>query len=568
MLTKVEQFDASNWTTLLATPVQYDYDADNNRVKKTEPGATGYDAATVYVGNYYEASNDVVWVDDSVPAGATLASNNESWAWSGSSPTPKSGNLTHPSALVAGWHQHYFNNATQTMPVGTGDKLYAWIYIDPTNPPTEVMLQWYESVGGWEHRAFWGADQIAAGTLGTASRYQACACLPASGRWLLIGVPAASVGLEGKTVTGMAFTLYGGKATWDKAGKFTPTLSNVTKYYYFGGQRVAMRNSSGVAWLHGDHLGSASAATNDNGGTLISDLRYTPYGSPRNPSGNMPTNRQFTGMPTNGGGIGLVSMGAREYDPLIGRFISADTIVPGAGNPQAFNRYSYTRNNPLSRVDPSGHADQCAFNEGCGGGPTMRQLIDNHDEGSLTDDEFRDAKVGYYSSNPNSNPMHDSSLGDLEKLEAVLAKEQYQQDAQKSSEQDWGTVILFGIVASAENGDGGDPLATANSSHLNTNSSIGHFGIYEIKIENEVYKYGKADMGRLTEASGLPTRLHQQVRKLQENSPGQQITGKIVEDLGVTTTAQAKQAETAHLQKYYNTTQKIPPGNKKTFRPQ
>ncbi|MER3448194.1 MAG: hypothetical protein C4291_15860, partial [Candidatus Dadabacteria bacterium] len=48
----------------------------------------------------------------------------------------------------------------------------------------------------------------------------------------------------------------------------------------------------------------------------------------------------------------------RFYDPLLGRFLSADSIVPGAGNPQAFNRYSYVLNNPLRYTDPSGH---CAY---------------------------------------------------------------------------------------------------------------------------------------------------------------------------------------------------------------
>jgi hypothetical protein len=43
------------------------------------------------------------------------------------------------------------------------------------------------------------------------------------------------------------------------------------------------------------------------------------------------------------------------YDPLIGRFLSADTIVPGAGNPQAWNRYTFVFNNPLGYVDASGH---------------------------------------------------------------------------------------------------------------------------------------------------------------------------------------------------------------------
>ncbi len=44
---------------------------------------------------------------------------------------------------------------------------------------------------------------------------------------------------------------------------------------------------------------------------------------------------------------------------MLGRFISADTIVPGAGNAQAFNRYMYVRGNPLQFSDPSGHYEAC-----------------------------------------------------------------------------------------------------------------------------------------------------------------------------------------------------------------
>jgi len=50
-------------------------------------------------------------------------------------------------------------------------------------------------------------------------------------------------------------------------------------------------------------------------------------------------------------------MNARYYLPGTGRFLSADTIVPNPTNPQSFNRYSYVRNNPINRVDPSGHID-------------------------------------------------------------------------------------------------------------------------------------------------------------------------------------------------------------------
>jgi hypothetical protein len=48
-------------------------------------------------------------------------------------------------------------------------------------------------------------------------------------------------------------------------------------------------------------------------------------------------------------------MGAREYDPSLGRWLSADSIVPEPGNPQSFNRYAYVLNNPLRYVDPTGH---------------------------------------------------------------------------------------------------------------------------------------------------------------------------------------------------------------------
>jgi RHS repeat-associated protein len=64
------------------------------------------------------------------------------------------------------------------------------------------------------------------------------------------------------------------------------------------------------------------------------------------------------------GGEGLSYYNARWYDPKLGRFLSADTIVPGPANPQAFNRYSYVFNNPVRLVDPSGHMPM--FSQGNG----------------------------------------------------------------------------------------------------------------------------------------------------------------------------------------------------------
>ncbi len=52
---------------------------------------------------------------------------------------------------------------------------------------------------------------------------------------------------------------------------------------------------------------------------------------------------------------GLYNYNARLYDPVLGRFVTADSVVPQPGNLQAYNRYSYCVNNPLVYTDPSGH---------------------------------------------------------------------------------------------------------------------------------------------------------------------------------------------------------------------
>jgi hypothetical protein len=170
--------------------------------------------------NYAAASSSVgttVWVEDAVPTGAVQGSaGGDAWNWVSSNPAPYSGTLAHQSALMSGTHQHYFYNATATLPVAVGDTLFAYVYLDPANPPSELMLQWYD--GSWEHRAYWGANLIGWGTDGTASRLN-MGPLPATGQWLRLAVPASQIGLEGHTLTGMAYTLYNGRATWDFAGK-------------------------------------------------------------------------------------------------------------------------------------------------------------------------------------------------------------------------------------------------------------------------------------------------------------------------------------------------------------
>jgi hypothetical protein len=147
----------------------------------------------------------------------------DTWNWISSSPAPQSGTRAHQSTIASGMHQHFFTSAAQTMSVGTGDMLYAYVYVDPANIPTELMLQWNDG-SSWNHRAYWGANTIVMGTDGTISR-QFMGPIPTAGQWVMLQIPASVVGLEGKTVSGMAFTMYDGRATWDVTGKGTSTSS-------------------------------------------------------------------------------------------------------------------------------------------------------------------------------------------------------------------------------------------------------------------------------------------------------------------------------------------------------
>jgi hypothetical protein len=151
-----------------------------------------------------------IWVDDQLPAGAT--SIGEEWNWTSQSPAPTSGALAHQSDASPGIHQHGFQNANaEPLPVFRGDALVTDVYLNPTNTPQELMLQWQDTAGV-QHRAYWGADLIPWGTR------TSMGALPAAGTWAHLQVPADAVGLADHYVNGMTFTLYGGQATFDRSG--------------------------------------------------------------------------------------------------------------------------------------------------------------------------------------------------------------------------------------------------------------------------------------------------------------------------------------------------------------
>jgi len=105
---------------------------------------------------------------------------------------------------------------------------------------------------------------------------------------------------------------------------YEQTGSTIRKYYYAGGQRVAMRENSTVYYLLTDHLGS-TAITATSAGSQSAELRYKSWGETRYTDGTTPTAYRFTGQREEAT-IGLCFYNARYYDPALGRFAQLDTM--------------------------------------------------------------------------------------------------------------------------------------------------------------------------------------------------------------------------------------------------
>jgi RHS repeat-associated protein len=131
------------------------------------------------------------------------------------------------------------------------------------------------------------------------------------------------------------------------------TSGTCIKYIFAGSNRVAVKTGSTINYYHTDHLGSSSVMT-DSSGIMKEEIYYYPFGKTRSNTGTLNVKHKFTGQELDDE-TGLYNYGARYYDPAIGRFVSADSIVPDFSDPQSLNRYSYCRNNPVIITDPSGN---------------------------------------------------------------------------------------------------------------------------------------------------------------------------------------------------------------------
>jgi RHS repeat-associated protein len=180
--------------------------------------------------------------------------------------------------------------------------------------------------------------------------------------------------LQSDPVTGT--TVYLGDTQLHIAAGSTAASGNRT--YSLLGMPLAERDTTaGVAgstysFLHPNPQGTATALVSTT--TAAVTRRYEdPFGNPRGASTPWVSNHGFLDAAQNplttssaSGTPAITQLGAREYDPAIGRFLSVDPILE-VGDTQAINGYAYTNNDPTNKTEGLGLRPTCDGGE-CGGG--------------------------------------------------------------------------------------------------------------------------------------------------------------------------------------------------------
>jgi RHS repeat-associated protein len=350
--------------------VQYGYEYGTHRVSQV---TTSRDSAPTTVSNvsytYDDAGNTKKIKDSAATPSADiqcLAYDNlrrltQAWtpAVDDCAAAPTAATLGGPSKYWTTWSFNTLGNRTQQVEHATsaGDRTTTYNYASPASH----LLTGMSAVDASGTRsASYGYD-VAGNTAsrpGASSTSNQNLTWDAEGHLASVADGAATTSflydadgnrLVRRDATGTTLYLPGQELRFTAASATKAT----TRYYMYAGKAVAMLTTAGLVWLSSDEHGTATVTIGENSPQTASVRRETPYGAPRDTVGTWPAamDKGFVGGTNDP--TGLVHLGAREYDPGIGRFISADPVVDFA-DPQQMNGYAYASNNPTSMADATG----------------------------------------------------------------------------------------------------------------------------------------------------------------------------------------------------------------------
>ena len=348
--------DTWDYRNQLATTVNgttastYGYDQGSNRVYTMIASSTNvypnkyYSATASTSSDYLFANGSLVATLDSASGGATttttygiysdsLASGWADWSFGdtnnfSATTTVYSGTYSTQATYTGTYGGLYFHNAG--ISTATSTHLH-FAFRSPASSPTLQVLA-YGSTGSPLGSAVSFNTYIPGGTI-------------AANTWYVMDIPLSALSDAATTTTGFVFQ-----------------NANAGTIYY--DDIKVINNGGALTTLHyvsPDNLGSTNVVT-DSSGALVETLDYYPYGQTRidTTAGFTGESRKYIGQYLDTA-TNLSYLNARYYNNVQGQFLSEDPIFLGdpksqvLTDPQSFNAYSYARDNPITKSDPSGN---------------------------------------------------------------------------------------------------------------------------------------------------------------------------------------------------------------------
>ncbi|MFJ6694573.1 RHS repeat-associated core domain-containing protein [Streptomyces sp. NPDC091272] len=389
--------------------VTYSYEAGTRRLTNSLVSDNVHNYPLQDLGFTQDEAGNLTSIFDKSNLGGTGKTDNQCFTYDGHRRTAEAWTPKTADCAVSGrtaanlggaapyWSSYTYTGSgqreTETVHTATGNVTTKYTYaatdgqphpLDKTESGTKTNTYGYDKAGNTTSRPGTQAQQTltwdAEGELVSASE-PAVGTKPALGTGYLYD--ASGELLIRRTTTGDGDTiLYLGISEVRLSTKGATKTVTGSRYYSAAGQTIAVRTAtSGVAgtklnFLAGDHHGTSSLAV-DSATLAITSKRYTAlFGAPRGEaSKTWPDDKAFLGKPADTN-TGLTHIGAREYDPAIGQFLSIDPLIEPLKH-QSLNGYSYSENHPATAADPTGlRSFSCSGD--CGGRGEMLNFMDSH----------------------------------------------------------------------------------------------------------------------------------------------------------------------------------------------
>ncbi|MGC8918252.1 RHS repeat-associated core domain-containing protein [Streptomyces sp. PG2] len=325
-------------------------------------------------------AGNVTSIFDTTTLGGTVKADSQCFAYDGYSRLTDAWTPSTPDCAAAGrtishidgaapyWTSYTYTDGgqrkTETQHTSSGDKTTTYTYDGTADAKPHTLdsatgarsaTYTYDSTGNTTSRPGAGAQQ----TLTWNTEGQLAKLTEKNQETAYLYGPAGDLLLRRAKGDGDTILYLGGNTEVRLTAKGTTKALSGTRYYTANGQTIAVRTAvagtSGtkLSFLTADHHGTSSVAMES--GTYALTKRYSsPFGASRGgtKATTWPDDKVFLGKPADES-TGLTHVGAREYDPSIGQFLSVDPVL-AADQPQSLNGYAYANNSPVTFSDPTG----------------------------------------------------------------------------------------------------------------------------------------------------------------------------------------------------------------------